>query len=228
MNDFKWNIPEKYKDRTMSHNLLRVRMILDSAYKWGRGWSAEEKKEFSDVVFSALRDEGYVIVDSMDAMSAPYLYLDKRVPKGLEGNDTKRPNLYLHPMEFSGYLPKEDVDKITKILKEKCGSVCRVDCIETKEVSSLQDFEYKALITQHNSKGIVNWIKNHPDRDYFIKHPSEAGFEFARHYRIERAFDGAGLCGMDTDIETVSSVIDVAKSLGCFEKELEKEGPELD
>ena len=45
MDDFKWNIPEKYKDRITSPNLLRVRMILDSAYKWGRGWTAEEKKE---------------------------------------------------------------------------------------------------------------------------------------------------------------------------------------
>ena len=220
-----WEIPDNKISK-----YYKAHISINSAYKWGRGWNASEKQEFENVVYPALMDAGYDIVHSKSSGVCPSLYLKEDSchlfnQVGYMCDNKKIPSLYLHPMEFTGYIPKEDAEKIVSILNDKCKSVCSAELTYCKPVYDMSDEEYASLIVKH-SKEIVDFALKEGN-DLFIKYPSELGFEFAKNCRIPRIGDltGGYTCS-DTDVKTVEAIVTIAKNLGYFSKENTKT-PEL-
>ncbi len=195
----------------------KVRIALESDYKWGSGWRADQEKRFRSITDKAFENAGYTIVESKMSGSCP------RLKRGLSCD------LYMHPMEFTGYATRKDIDKIIDILKSpECSKVVyRADITIDREVFALSDSEYKKLILDQ-AKEIAAIIKDYKEKAGNL---CEIGFDFARECRIERRGDKPCLCSGQVDIETVENIADIAEALGYFEdKELteeEDEGKEL-
>ena len=208
--DFTLEIPEDLK-YAKEHS---VRIELTSAYQWGRGWSTTEAKEFEEVVYPALTKSGaYKIHPSDDPWGG--------CPHLVSTDPTNRLDLYMHPMEFTGYANEEDLHKITEILSG-CKPCIKKVCITKNEpVYDMPDYAYRKLLID-NAKAIVDCvakkIKNPQTRENYLQ-GNESGFDFSRVCRIPRYKDKTGLTSSDVDIITVSEILTIAQKLGAFDKD---------
>ena len=217
-----WNIP----DNKISQ-YCRIDIKLDSAYKWGRGWTTEESRSFHNVVDAALEKAGYRIAPSVSSWESPMLYLERDYKQSaISSIKSKIPGLYMHPMEFTGYFPEKDAKNIVRILNEECGSVCRAELNSCEKVYEVSDREYTQLIMAH-SKEIASFVADSKNNAY-IKYPDEAGFDFARNNRLPRLNDGCIYSSSDVDVRTVASIIIIANELGYFDREKGKDEPDDD
>ena len=84
--------------------MREVRIYIDSAYKWGRGMTQEVMQAFHDESRAFVYDMGWDINigDSWRSDEAT----------------TKDSYLYLHPMEFTGYMPEDDIDAFVAGLED--------------------------------------------------------------------------------------------------------------
>lgn len=104
--------------------LFKVGILLESKYKWGSGISREDSQVFKKEVYERLAKSeklNYKFVESDDRAISPSIY----------GNGEKR--LYLHPMEFAGYMTENELNEVIRILNEDCpDEVVKVIRIHTK------------------------------------------------------------------------------------------------
>jgi hypothetical protein len=219
------NKEEKYmnpfRDFELKHDELkkaeehRVMITIKSDYGWGSGWTSGERKRFEDIVYSALEGAGYDVVPPEDDLGCPHLRVKAGLPMHMRDN---RLDLYMHPMEFTGYAKPEDVEKIMNILNNECSdAVYGTELVIDEEVYDLNDYGYKKIIME-NAGEIMDCIEKARGKGYV---PYEVGFEFARECRIPRYGDGSGLGFSDVDITTISDIVKVAEVLK--EYELKKE-----
>ena len=184
----------------------RVRISISSDYEWGSGWNELQSKRFENVVYTALTKSGefYIKNDDNSPFYCPHLKSYK-----------SKMDLYIHPMEFTGYATPEEMNKVIDILSNECSSVIyHISIQEDEKIYDLSDKEYKEILID-NTKEIINEIAKTKEERGFI---GDIGFDFARECRIPRYGDGTGLGCFDTDIATVNDMAKFAEKMGYFNK----------
>lgn len=176
----------------------KVIFNLDTAYKWGRGWTSAEAQAFEDEVYPKLEEAGYTIRRSIDSMASDTI------------DEKDGTYLYLHPMDWSGYLKEEDIEKIYNILKSVSPDICHVTSYKTWDCYELSDYKYEQILCE-NASDIVKWI---------IANPYKNGFDFAKDYHIPRLRDAYGRCSSDVDIRFVNNLKNILNNLDKATSEL--------
>ena len=170
--------------------LKKVMINIDSAYKWGTCWTLEEKRAFEDEIYPALMSKGFRIHNGDGYGSCETI-------KEKDGT-----YLYLHPMQFSGYMTIEDIQKVMDVLTN-AKTVNSVSTPILEDVERISDREYEYILVE-NAKLINEWIEKNPHKD---------GFDFVKQYRIKRDEDKCGYCSDDVDIKFVNNFIAIKKIL---------------
>lgn len=173
----------------------RVHIHLNSDYKWGRGWTEEESKRFDNEVLSAFKEAGYTVKEEKSSFSSPTL------TKG-----GSRLNIYMHPMDFSGYATQEEIDEILEILSS-CECVSVRDVL-TEDIYDLNNWEYKNLLAK-NAKEILVLAKEAKKK----RRLSEFAFDFAKSHRVPRYGDSGALTSDDVDISFIETFCKIAEGL---------------
>ena len=201
----------------------KVRIELDTEYKWGRGWvSREARNRFDMITENALLMNDFSVRQPKFAMSCPTIVFDEK-EDGL--------SLYFHPMELTGYVPEDQLNKLLNVLREDCKEVIGdVRLVRNEPCYDLSDKDYADLI-KSKSKEIVKCIKEERRKHGYdiLNNIFEIGADFAREVRIPRAGkDNPGYYPDDADIKAIMDVCMTAKKLGYFDKnkDLDLEDPE--
>lgn len=209
---FQWNL-----DGVKESDLKKVRIEISSDYHWGSGWtSLEAKDRFEDEVYFALTEAGYSIVRS---------YKDGVCPTLRSFKDLKV-NLYLHPMEFTGYLSGNDTDTVMKLLKEKCHNTVYDASLsfpgdkDKAPTYDLDDIGYDEVL-EKNINGILQFIIEAKENGVT---GSDTGFEFARHFRLDYPEQSCIYSSMDRDVSFVNRVNDFIRESGISAEEYLKHG----
>lgn len=183
---------------------VHVRIDLDSAYKWGRGWTPVEAEAFKEDVYPKLEEAGFKIEIAKNSYSSDYL-------KTVTPSPT---SIYMHPMEFTGYATAEEVDKMVAALKS-C-TTCEIRDVQTKETYKLSDYSYRKLLEEH-SKEILELVKEAKSKcsEHFKFDATNFAFRFAEKYRVPRVGDNSGVLGnSDVDCEWIINFIGITEALG--------------
>lgn len=192
----------------------KVRIEITGDYKWGRGWTASEEEEFKQTVYPRLEEAGYEIIRAKDSFSSDYLRAKDRVEidgKILKGN---RLDLYLHPMEFTGFACPKDTEKIMGILKECSNCIYDVKLAYSEKVYDLSDGMYEKILL-NNAKAITEVIAQAKAHGYSMY---DIGYDFAEECRLPRYGDGAGLSSFDVDVHTIETIKTVAEQTGLLDR----------
>ena len=172
-------------------NTHRYHISISSKYKWGYGWNEDDAKEFRSIVYPALLSRnchGFYIIERKYSCESETLC-----------SDNENTNVYLHPMDFSGYMTDFECDAICSAIARVPENIAKVISILKNDCYDISDEEYINIL-ENNRDAISKWIADN------IKHYGEWGitFEFARRFRIPRVGDGCGMCSDDVDIKWVS------------------------
>ena len=179
----------------------KVRINIRSAYKWGSGWSSMQATLFKEEVLGTLRNAGYKIKESDISGSCPSII-------GKTWND--RINLYLHPMEFTGYAKIEDIINIMTILKS-CKQVYEVMEPQMDDVYDLSDSQYRNLILTHTNDILEIWKAKKQNPNYWMH---DFGMDFAKEGRVPRVGDSSGvLSSLDMDVALLDTMQEIFAQL---------------
>lgn len=195
--DFEWDIDLPYSD------YKRVHIHIASAYQMGKGWTERDSSLFERELYPKLREAGFRIELPKDDWGCPHL-------KGMTRSEG-RLDLYMHPMEFTGYVTEEQLQKVVKVLNS-----CDKDIIKGVRVSSirdcydLSDTQYEEMIVAR-AKEILSFCDKKTRSD-------DIALDFARECRLQRVGDSTGISSSDIDVRAVKNIVDVAKQLDYFEK----------
>ena len=177
---------------------LKVRIPITTDYQWGTAWTLEQQKAWTSEVYDALLRAGYKMTPSDVSGGCATLHTPEKFSRG---------ELYLHPMEFTGYMPQEDIDKIVEIL-EGCKTVYKVGKPQIAVVYEASDDMYRKCLAD-NADVIVEWLKDN-------KELWNAGFDFAEKYRIPRVGDECVLCSNQVDIVFIETLVRVLEKIGVL------------
>lgn len=197
LNDFQWRAEELDKLKVSEYKYVNIQ--IDSDYQWGSGWTSEQEQRFINEVYPKLREAGYSI--NAPTMTGACNTLSV---KGDEHTD-----IYMHPMNFTGYAKVEDIEKLEALLSS-CKCIDNVNIIRKDDCYDLSDHNYRKLIAAH-AKEIMACL-DEKDSKY------DVGFDFAKKHRIPRIGDKMGLSSFDVDFSAVEMVFETAKNLGYFEE----------
>lgn len=201
----------------------KVRIELDTEYKWGRGWvSREARDRFHMITENALLMNDFSVRQPEFAMAAPSIVFDEN-DDGL--------SLYFHPMELTGYVPEDQLNKLLKVLREDCKEVIGdVRLVRNEPCYDLSDKDYADLI-KSKSKEIVKCIKEERSKHRYdiLNDIFEIGTDFAREVRIPRAGkDKPGYYSGDADIRAIMDICLEAEKEGYFAKDKDLDDPEAE
>lgn len=118
---------------------------------------------------------------------------------------TDETNVYLHPMEFTGYATDSTIKKLEKILS----SSENVESIETtkEEVYDCDDDDYRKVLTEHVeeiSQLFNEYRDSMSDKEYAY---SSFPFDFVRENRFERVNAPIGISSLDCDIRFLTDCL---------------------
>lgn len=206
--DFKLNIPEKFK----LSEYMAVHIHLDSAYKWGRGWTAEEEREFKGELYPLLKEKGFEIVPPDIRGSSDSLILPS---SSRFGNHF---SCYMHPMDFSCCATDGQLDML-------CDALSKADCIKSYKIGSsrmlydITDREYEDILID-NADRILDAINSYRGSFY----EGEVGFDFAHNSRLFRIGNNSGvLTSDDVDVKFVTNLVKLRDKLNLKEFTLQHE-----
>lgn len=192
----------------------RVQLSLDSNYQWGTGWkSNEDMIAFERSVYKALfSDKNYFIEEDEKWGGCPHL----------KSRKDDNMDLYIHPMELTGYATPEDIRNIQQILSNKCRDVVfGTELTIDEEVYLLSDSDYKAVL--HANAGRIRELLEKAYDEGYNPYKSDVGYDFARECRIPRVGDGSGLGLFDTDVQVITDMAEVFKAEKEYELEKQRE-----
>ena len=111
-------------------NLKKVFFRLNSNYVWGSGISAEEFAVFESEALEIIKLMGFNLLKKTATNACPQAVLNE------EG-------IYAHPMDFSGIMTEENIEKMTNILNNFKSKTFSVRAIDTYDLSNhyLDDVE---------------------------------------------------------------------------------------
>lgn len=180
-------------------NYYHFHINFDSDYKWGRGWTENERNNFEREVYPKFDYHGYYIIPSKNSIACPSLH-----------KQDSELNVYMHPMSFSGIAEMKDIDKIYHILQE-------INCIYyvqkpiTKVLYDVSDANYLNILTDH-SKEILEFLKEVKKSNMLF----DAEFIFMKKFRIPRITDKAVLNSDDLEYKFIHSFKRSAEVLGLL------------
>ena len=193
---------ETLRDGLEFSEYKHIRINLNSAYKWSRGWTPREKNEFESCIYSKMQDAGFKIKDGEFDGSC------ERLKKSRSSLD-----IYMHPMEFTGYATEEELNKIVEVLND-CTEVCEITGIYTEDVYALTEDYYIKVLAQHSEELLEYFRKLKSKR---MNATWDIPYEFARRYRIPRVGDCEGcLSCSDADIKFLTHFGLIAEGLGLI------------
>lgn len=197
ISDFEWDIDLPFSD------YKRVHINIASAYRMGQGWTERDSILFEQELYPKLKEAGFNIEPPKDNWGCPHL-------KGINRGEGKL-DLYMHPMEFTGYVTEEQLQRVMKVLNS-----CDKDIIKGARINSirdcydLSDTRYEEMIFVR-AKEILSYCDKKTRSD-------DIALDFARNCRLQRVGDGTGICSDDIDVRAVKNIVDIAKQLDYFEK----------
>lgn len=198
----------------------QIRIGIKSDYKWGSGWTETQAKRFENIVYTQLEECGpYKVKEIKGDLGCPHLVsipyhgpLESR--SGSKIPKTGRLDLYMHPMEFTGFATPEDTKRIMEILKSCPEVIYEVKLTKDIEVYDLNDSLYRKLILSQ-AKEIADIVKSEKEKGNPLY---DIGFDFAKACRLPRYGDASILSSGQVDIETVENIAKIAEALGYFEE----------
>ena len=211
--DINWNLGD-----IQPSVLYKTSIAIKSDYEWGDGWTMQQANRFEAEVYPRLKEEGFEIQypynRGSSIRSCPLLVGEKAYDKT---------NLYLHPMEFSGYISKNDCDKVMKALSE-CECIYDTKISYQKECYDISNQTYEDMILENIHTITEGYKEFCKENGYKLNANSmmEFGLEFAREYRLPRVGDKSGLTSSDVDVRAITNMLKVAKELGYMDKEKSK------
>ena len=104
-------------------NLKKVFFRLNSNYVWGSGISAEEFAVFESEAARIINLMGFNILPKTSTSSCPQAVLNEE-------------SIYAHPMDFSGIMTEENIEKMTSILNNFESKTFSVRAIDTYDLSN--------------------------------------------------------------------------------------------
>lgn len=204
---FTWEYKNQAVKDTCS-KYKRVHFNLDGNYKLGTGMSKEEHYEFYNLLTFQLVNKGF----KLDKYNS-----DEGCPSIIPSRVFEKTQLYLHPMEFDGYLDDVEIQKV----KETLDFLKDLDVIhdwelsKEKEVSDLTPSTYRQLLIE-NTSNIADWLEKLEATGTSMH---QAGSLFANHFRIPRVGDKVGLYSLDMDYSFVNELYEIKQALEDRAKE---------
>lgn len=210
------------------NGLKKFKIDIRGLYGWGDGYYNETAIR----VFKSIKE---VIKDNLSELfSKAVIYIDH--DNGCSCDEIVGKNklihsyVYLHPMEFTGYLPEKDIDKLCDFLNHlngnaiMCGYTIRASISFIYNSVRMSDSEYADLICEHSKeiiekvKAYYNTLKTAEKKELFKKTARQSvGFDFAETARIPRENDGPGMCSNNIDILTVNNIVKIAIDNGLLD-----------
>lgn len=124
----------------LTTNYIHVYFRIDSAYKWGSGWTNEQSEQFKEISKNLFLNDGWQLKGQRYHSSNDCNIV-------IKGNDC----LYLHPMNFSGVVLSSSIDHIKKIISQANIFSCRsVDTYEP--VYEITKDEYIKLLEERKEE----------------------------------------------------------------------------
>ena len=150
----------------------------------------------------------------------------------IEGLDNPS-HVYLHPMEFTGYLKDEDIESLYKFVlrffsRENDSELGEHPCFRAsisfkEEVMALTDAEYIKLIEDSadlilaRTKETIDKLSPQDKKELFKSNfPIICASDFCHTGRLVRDTDKAGIGSTDVDWKTVENIIKTALNSGYF------------
>ena len=211
--------------------LKKFRIDIDGIYGWGVCYyNPQVQKMFKEMIEKLSNELSEVISASVKFTEADG-HGGCATIKGIDNNSY----VYLHPMEFTGYLKDSDIENLYKFVmmyfrfeREKDSDLgehpdfgARITFRE--EVFTMSDEEYLKLIEDYSDE-ILARTKSAFDKlspkakDSFIKYgASQCGQDFCHTGRIVRDTDKAGYSSLDVDWKAVTDIVQKAIDNGYFD-----------
>lgn len=203
---FTWERMDEFNKGPSEYKRFSISIV--SPYKWGEGWTAEEERSFYVELASKLSENKKLNGFSYDFPrdSSPSLrgklFFDKT-------------DIYMHPMEFSGYATDEVIGELLSVLQsmdEK--NVQHAELSYKWEVSGMSDFEYKKLLIA-NVANIARWQDAMMEAGYS---EYDLGNKFSEAFRVKRVGDGSALSSSNIEWAFVDDLWKIRKGLVDYEK----------
>ena len=224
--DFKLEIPEDIK----VSEYMRVDIKITTAYKYGSGWGSQEAIQnygsgsnaanaWELEVYEKLSNAGYYIEKADMEGSCETLLESKLKGKNYRADHL---DLYMHPMEFTGYATMDQLNEIVDIL-ESCKTIDNVRVNIAERVYSMSDYLYEQVLND-NAERIVRHIceKYKPkDREY----SGQIAIDFAGECRLPRAnAQSSCLSSSDIDVKYITQLMNFCKMFdNAVYKKVDKE-----
>ena len=198
------------------------KIAIEGFYYWGDGYRTH--KDYDD--FHRLLDKLENDLDSViqEKYFGKLIFIPSD-PNSYECSEIKPvkanyepSNVYLHPMEFTGILQEEDIERLCVFVNEYSKVLGRPDISANiqymNDTYHLTDVDYINLILQ-NSKKIISIVQEQLDKmsarrkaEWFKWEYHEVGFDFAKTCGINRDFGNRhGYSSSDADVATIQTLV---------------------
>ncbi len=206
-----WGIEPAIDEST----IYSFNMKIGSAYGDG-GWpeGARQGEEFRNEVYPKLEKAGFKIQHSRDVGC-------DTIGRELSGITNRY--VYLHPEQFSGYMTKDDIDKLKKVV-DNCPLTIKGanEVFRCKPVLSISNDAYKHIIISK----LPEIVKAYDQYGYrYAYDAKEFAQEFMKQYGIERA-GGNSYGGLGFDFEVLSTALESLESVGYIQNLRQRYQPE--
>lgn len=177
-----------------------INIQIKTDYEWGSGWTGTQQQKFIDVIFPKLKEAGFIIKDPKDNFGCETLH---------SPDPDNKMDIYMHPMEFTGYAREADIKKIYDVFTDSPEVIYNKALLYSKQVYDVSDEQYLEIL-KDNEPRIREHLESMKDARAYEYMLMDAGFDFAKIARIPRIGDHAGYSARDVDIAFVQ---DIAKQI---------------
>lgn len=200
--EWKWNFnsPKARFANPEFSNTIYLHLSYETGYTFIDGWGNREQEHeaFANELRTILPDKKmrWRVTSELMSYACPSL----QGPAGMD--------LYLHPMEITGYMLEKDIPLLLEKLRS-FQSIKRIhqDNMIVKKVSTLSDGQYLDLLMAHVEE-IKAWIGT-----LSVDQKRNCGIEFAKTCRLPRLGDATGVYASDDlDIVFVNNIAEWMKT----------------
>lgn len=214
--DFRGIIPEQE-----AKGLKKFMIGIEGIYGWGTGYYSQELMELFDKFCETISYN----LDELISDNVIYVEGGNSECSTIKGKkEYNKSYVYLHPMEFTGYLKEEDINNLCNYINSyfRDNENISASIRYMNDTVSISDEKYTELIYEH-SKEILEKINKYyaklspKAKERFINGGwREMGWDFARSARIARTGDNSGMSSSDTDICAVNNMVKMAIDNGLI------------